>query len=262
MMWVLPLVAAILCSIGFKKFVWFISIGYGAAVAGEGIAMIFMFWNRLTVATVIILIVLIGYACRLAGFLTMREIKSASYRKVAKEITKDGSDMSFGVKCAIWISVICLYFCQVSPIFYRLSNGTASNAWHWLGLIVMLLGVTLEATADMQKSAAKKKNANRFCDTGLFRLVRCPNYLGELLLWVGVFISGFGALTGVVQWFIAVLGFVCITYIMFSGARRLELRQNKRYGNDPEYQKYVKTTPIIIPFIPLYSVADCKFIIV
>ena len=32
---------------------------------------------------------------------------------------------------------------------------------------------------------------------------------------------------------------------MFSGARRLELRQNKNYGNDFVYQKYVKSIPIL-----------------
>ena len=47
---------------------------------------------------------------------------------------------------------------------------------------------------------------------------------------------------------------------MFGGARRLELRQNKNYGNDPEYQKYVKSTPILLPFIPLYSVAKYKWL--
>ena len=41
---------------------------------------------------------------------------------------------------------------------------------------------------------------------------------------------------------------------MFSGARRLEVRQNKYYGDDPVYKKYSKTTPILIPFLPLYSV--------
>ena len=33
------------------------------------------------------------------------------------------------------------------------------------------------------------------------------------------------------------------------------------YGNDPEYQKYVKTTPILLPFIPLYSVAKYKWLV-
>ena len=35
----------------------------------------------------------------------------------------------------------------------------------------------------------------------------------------------------------------------------VELRQNETYGKDPEFQAYIKKTPIIIPFLPIYSVA-------
>ena len=59
----------------------------------------------------------------------------------------------------------------------------------------------------------------------------------------------------------AIFGLILIFFVMFSGARRLELRQNASYSNDPEYQKYVKTVPIILPFIPLYSVVKYKFLI-
>ena len=97
-------------------------------------------------------------------------------------------------------------------------------------------------------------------DTGLYRLVRCPNYLGELLIWLGVLVSGVTALRGVWQWVLSILGFVLIVWVMFSGARRLEIRQDKNYGDDPEYQEYVRTVPIIIPFIPLYSVKKYKFL--
>jgi hypothetical protein len=48
---------------------------------------------------------------------------------------------------------------------------------------------------------------------------------------------------------------------MFSGARRLEMRQNRTYGDDPEYQAYVKKTPIMIPLIPLYSVEKHKWLV-
>jgi hypothetical protein len=48
---------------------------------------------------------------------------------------------------------------------------------------------------------------------------------------------------------------------MFGGARRLEIRQNRTYGQDPEYQNYVKTTPIMIPFVPLYSVEKYKWLV-
>lgn len=125
----------------------------------------------------------------------------------------------------------------------------------------MFCGILLESSADLQKSAAKKKNPRRFCDKGLFRMVRCPNYLGEVLFWTGVLVSGCTSLTGVWQWVAAILGYVCIVYIMFGGARRLELRQNRNYGNDPQYQAYVKKTPILLPLIPLYSVADVKWLL-
>ena len=48
---------------------------------------------------------------------------------------------------------------------------------------------------------------------------------------------------------------------MFGGARRLEIRQNKSYGDDPEYQRYVKTTPIMIPFVPIYSVEKYTWLV-
>jgi steroid 5-alpha reductase family enzyme len=53
---------------------------------------------------------------------------------------------------------------------------------------------------------------------------------------------------------IAAIGYIGIVYVMFSGARRLEIRQNKVYGEDPEYQAYIKKTPILLPFVPIYSV--------
>ena len=174
---------------------------------------------------------------------------------------KDGKTVPFGVKIAIWVTCALLYALQVIPVFYRLNNGAGSNVWTYIGAGVMVLGIVLEAVADIQKNNAKKKNPKRFVDTGLYRIVRCPNYLGEMIFWTGVLVSGANVLSGVGQWVLALIGYIGIIFVMFSGARRLELRQNKNYGNDPEYQKYVKTTPIMVPFIPLYSVAKYKFLV-
>ncbi len=122
-------------------------------------------------------------------------------------------------------------------------------------------GVVPESAADIQKNAAKKRDPRRFVDTGLYRLVRCPNYLGEMIFWTGVLTTGIGAISGVGQWIVALIGYVGIIFVMFSGARRLEIRQNKNYGKDPEYRKYVKSVPILLPFIPLYSVEKYKWLV-
>ena len=87
---------------------------------------------------------------------------------------------------------------------------------------------------------------------GLYKMVRCPNYLGEIIFWTGVFVSGLTTYTGIGQWLMAIIAYICIVYIMFNGAQRLEGRQMKRYGDDPKYNAYADSTPIIIPFLPIY----------
>ena len=259
--WLLFAAAMVISSIGFYKYVYFISLGYGFSIAGLGLLMLFLFREGLTTGTVLTCLLFFVYGCRLGGFLLIRELKSAAYNATMKKEIKDGSAMGFGVKCAIWITCAALYVLQVLPVFYRLLNGGGTDGFCIAGTCVMAFGIIFESASDWQKSRAKAVNPKRFCDTGLFRIVRCPNYLGELIFWTGVLISGLNVLCGVGQWIMALLGYVGIVFVMFSGARRLELRQNKNYGDDPEYQAYVKSTPIMIPFVPLYSVVKYKFLV-
>ena len=260
LMWVLPLVSAILCSVGFYKFVYFLSIGYGFAVAGEGIAMLLMFKGESGIAVAIQCILFVIYGIRLGGFLVIRELKSVSYRNTLAAVTKEEKPMPVFVKATIWICVSLLYVCQVAPVYYRQANGMSQDTLSWIGVVIMVIAIIIESAADKQKSAAKAKNPARFCDIGLYKIVRCPNYFGELLFWTGVFVSGVNILDTPGQWIISLIGYIAIIYIMFNGAKRLELRQNGSYGKDPEYQSYVKSTPIILPLVPIYSLKDSKII--
>ena len=258
---ILFLVAVLISSIGFKKFVWFISLGYGLSIAGIGIALLTMYAKNLTVVTAIMSVLLIIYGCRLGGYLLIREKKSASYKSTMKNDIKDGSNMKLFPKLCVWLSCALLYVLEASPIYFRLNSGKNDNSSAIVGMIIMALGIALESASDLTKNSFKKKYPKRFCDVGLFKIVRCPNYLGEVITWTGVFISGIGTYSNALEWVCAIAGWVCIVYIMFGGARRLEIRQNKNYGNDPEYQSYVKKTPILLPLIPLYSVEKYKWLV-
>lgn len=253
-------VCAVLCAVGFYKFVYFLSIGYGFAVCGGGIAVLIMYlispsqtplWLMLA-ETVLFVI----YGVRLSGFLLVRELKSISYKKtdVAKStLAKNGEKkMPFFVLFTIWISVAVLYVMQVSPMLFRYVNESTDVILPIIGFAVSIFGIILESVADSQKSAQKKENPDMVATKGLYKIVRCPNYFGEIIFWTGVFVSGITTYSTIGQWITAVLAYVCIVFIMFNGAQRLEKRQLGRYGNNEEYTEYANKTPIILPLIPIY----------
>lgn len=255
-------VAMVCSAIGFYKYVYFISIGYGFAISGQGVAMLVLFRENLTPAIIITSAILILYGFRLSGYLLIREIKSKSYQSHMKTEIKSGKGMNFGIKLMLWVFCALLYLLMITPAYFRFANGDVEfNVIYYVGTAITVGGIILESLSDIQKSKQKKINPKRFCDKGLFSFVRCPNYLGELLIWTGLLVIGVASFNTVFQWVMAILGYIGIVFVMFSGARRLEVRQNKNYGDDPEYQKYVKSVPIMIPFIPLYSVEKYKFLV-
>lgn len=256
------LAVSLICSaVGFRMYIYFFSLGYGLAVAAIGVALMVLFAGGLTLGRTLACVLFVIYGVRLAGYLLIREIRSSSYRKVLSPELDRSKKMPIGPKLAIWVSCALLYTLQTIPVFFRMGNGVADDAFLYVGLVIMVAGLTLETAADLQKTAAKRREPYRFVSSGLFGFVRCPNYLGELIFWTGVLVTGLSAFQGALQWLAALAGFVLIIYIMFSGARRLEIRQDKNYADDPEYHEYVSSVPILIPFVPLYSVKKYKFLV-
>lgn len=259
---IICIVCAILCAVGFYKYVYFLSIGYGFAIAGGGITVLIFGlkegWGGPVIYLMIIQAVMfLCYGARLSGFLLAREIKNASYRKTLKDATKTDRIPLF-VSLVIWICVSILYTAQVSPMLYRYYNGSTDVIVPVIGIVISAFGLILESLADIQKSAQKRANPNMVATRGLYSIVRCPNYLGEIIFWTGVLVSGLTTYTGIGQYLMAIIPYICIVYIMFDGAKRLEKRQMSRYGDDPAYHKYANSTPIILPFIPLYHLNGGK----
>ena len=256
-LWILLAVSMAVSGLGWIYFIYFFSIGYGFGVSALAVTIAVLFRDMLTVPTALLCIVMFLFGCRLGTYLLTREKRSPEYKKILYGPDAAKKKPLF-VVVIVWIFCALLYVGQVSPVAFFLANKAAgapvNELWAWIGAAMMASGVVLESVADAQKSAAKKINKHRFVDTGVYKLVRCPNYLGELVIWTGSFVVCFGACCTVWQWIIAAIGYMGIVYVMFSGARRLELRQDYAYGKDPEYQAYVRKTPVLLPFVPIYSV--------
>ena len=260
---ILLAVSLAVSGLGWIYFIYFFSIGYGFGISALAVTLAVLFRDVLTIPTALLCVVMFIFGCRLGLYLLTREKRSPEYKKILY-----GPDVAkkkpLFVVITVWIFCALLYVGQVSPVAFYLANkaegAPVNEIFPWIGAVLMALGVALESIADAQKKAAKKINKHRFVDTGLYRIVRCPNYLGELVIWTGAFIVCFGACCTFWQWVIAAIGYIGIVYVMFSGARRLEIRQAKVYGEDPEFQAYIKKTPILLPLVPIYSVARHKWL--
>jgi len=251
-MWTVTIVAALGCCMGFKSFVWFMSVGYGFAVMCIGVFhLVFGLINHsLTVGTGVVAALFVIYGYRLGGYILKRELTNPAYKKKL-ESTGSTKAMPLPVSLFMWCYSMWMYTAQTSALTYRVINQVKDNAFIWIGIVIMIGAIIGESTADAQKSAAKKINPKRFCDTGLYRYVRCPNYFSEIMFWVGVTVSGIGAVQGK-QWIMVLIALVLITFVMYNSAQRLELRHEKTYGLDPEYQIYSDTVPLLFPFTKQY----------
>lgn len=259
--WVAFVVALVASSIGFKKYVWFISIGYGLAVAAIGVVLLMAGRDGLEAGTTFACALLVVYGLRLSGYLGFRGLRSGSYNAKMKREIKSGKGMPMAAKCGLWAACALLYAAETAPVTFRVANGSGADVLLCVGMVLSAFGLAVESMADTQKSVAKHKDPHRFVDTGLFRIVRCPNYFGEMVFWTGVFVGGIPIYQGILQWLVALLGYLGIVYVMFSGARRLEMRHRRTYGHDREYQHYARTTPIMIPLVPLYSVERHRWLV-
>ena len=113
--WILAVVSAVLCCIGFYRFVWFMSVGYGLAVAGCGASLLIagLIGGNFSIPYLLLCVLLVIYGCRLGLFLLIREMKSEAYKKTLDAQTKP---VPVFVKVVMWLMMALLYPMQVSPV--------------------------------------------------------------------------------------------------------------------------------------------------
>ena len=256
--WIPVLVSFALCCMGFYRFVWFMSVGYGISTAGIGLTMLILhlIGGQFSLLYTLQCILFIVYGIRLGGFLFLRELKNVRYREKMRQV---GGDVKVPVFVAAFMWIYCgfIYVMQSSGLVYRFYNGDAAtpNAFAWIGCAVCLIGLLLEALADKQKSAQKEERPDMPAMKGLYKMCRCPNYFGEMVFWTGAILSGIGSLKGL-QWLVAAIGYIQIITVMVMGAKRVEGRHIRNYGDKQEYLTYADTTPLLFPLIPLYHMTS------
>ncbi len=121
------------------------------------------------------------------------------------------------------------------------------------GFAVWLLGLVIESAGDYQKSRfiSDPANKGRWIDSGLWHYSRHPNYLGEILVWWGIYIFAVSNLSPI-EAVIGLVGPLFITILLryISGVPILERSADAKWGTQVAYQNYRKNTGLILPKLP------------
>jgi steroid 5-alpha reductase family enzyme len=193
----------------------------------------------------IILLLVLMWSLRLGTFLFIR------INKMKKDARFDGMREYFFKFLRFWLLQGATVFVVLLAVSYAFMQKDPVITWlSILGIVVFVKGLAIEATADMQKFIfnGKPKNKGKWIDEGIWRASRHPNYLGEMMVWIGMYLVVLPSLTGN-QWAWALLSPIYIvTLLLFvSGVPLLEKSADKKWGTNPAYKKYKKEVPSVLP---------------
>jgi len=193
----------------------------------------------------IILIAVALWAIRLGAFLFTRILSS-------------GSDTRFDNLKTNFLKLLMTWSLQGLWIFVTFGAGLAAlsskkesefGILDIIGTLIFVIGFSIEIISDQQKTTFRKMQRDGFINTGLWKYSRHPNYLGEILIWIGITFLSINVLTGWQYLTLISPVFVALLLIKISGIPMLEKKSDAKWGHLTEYQNYKNQTAVLIPNI-------------
>lgn len=155
----------------------------------------------------------------------------------AKKLAIDWFGIHFFPTVQVFLGCLPMYPAMSLP-------GNEVNGYDIIAFAICLSGAMVSLISDEQLRLFRKriKAPGEFMQGGLWKYSRHPNYLGELLFWLGVYAFGLSA-----RWDYAWTGVgVLAMYAMFRLAS-IPIMEKHMLQKRPEYKNYQKKTPVFLP---------------
>ena len=197
----------------------------------------------------IILLFIIIWALRLGLFLLIRVFDVGEDRRFKNVKTSFSKFLVYFTVSGLWV-----FLTTCNALTLILNNSPLKNDLFFIiGICLWIIGFLFESIADEQKRQFRKtsKNQGHFISSGLWKISRHPNYLGEIMQWTSIAIVSLPVLIGWQYLTLISPLFVSILLIRISGVNLLEKRSDAKWGSSNLYQEYKNSTPILVPFIKI-----------
>ncbi|GAC1372531.1 MAG: DUF1295 domain-containing protein [Candidatus Saccharimonadales bacterium] len=197
---------------------------------------------------VLILALVVIWGLRLGSFLFSRVLRKG------RDSRFDDMRGDFPKFAGFWVLQGVTVWVVLIPALLALRTSHATiSLLAWLGALIWATGVIVESIADYQKDRFSQNTANqgRYISSGIWSWSRHPNYFGEILVWVGVYLAAVTSLNAPA----ALIGlvsplFITVLLLFVSGIPILEKNADAKWGSEPEYQNYKRRTSLLIPLPP------------
>ena len=141
----------------------------------------------------------------------------------------------------VYAGCLSLYPAIISPTLETM------NIFFWLGLMICIGAIILEAVADEQLNIFNdKKREGELLTKGLWATSRHPNYLGEVGFWWGLY---FFSLAADFSYWWTIVGPIVVTLLFVAiSIPMIEKKMLKKY---PTYKIYKKKVSMLIPWFKI-----------
>lgn len=163
------------------------------------------------------------------------------YGKIANDTGKFYWPVSF---LGIHLMPTIFVFLGCLPLWFGMQSTEPIGIMDFIAFIITNIAILIEWTADQQLwNFKKQKNELSYMNEGVWSLMRHPNYFGEILFWVGLFLF-VPASKSYDGWWTAV-GFVSM--IILFRFISIPLMDTRNLSKRPGYEKYIKEVYALTP---------------
>ncbi len=135
---------------------------------------------------------------------------------------------------------LVVYLCML-PMIFIFNKVVEFNPFIIIGFVISIVAFLLQMISDIEMHKFRKKGTHTLINVGLWKYSRHPNYLGEILMWFGVYFMMLSVLNN--YWYLFIGAIVNMLMFLFVSIPMAEKRQSAKEG----FVLYKKNTHMLLP---------------